>query len=84
MCSASCGGGKLRRTVRCVEENHNGDVIEEHADESECGNLVKPDLVESCNEFLCPTWRVGDWSDVRYKLFFILCFQIKVFKAALI
>ena len=63
-CSVSCGNGTLQRTIRCVEEKYNGDVIRIHEDESECGNFVKPESVEACNTFECPKWIVGNWSDV--------------------
>ena len=63
-CSVSCGNGTLQRTIRCVEEKYNGDIVRIHEDESECGNLVKPESVEACNTFQCPKWIVGNWSDV--------------------
>ncbi len=52
------------KTIRCVEEKYNGDVISVSDDESECGNLVKPETTEACNTFECPKWIVGNWSDV--------------------
>ncbi|XP_074140277.1 A disintegrin and metalloproteinase with thrombospondin motifs 9 isoform X2 [Sminthopsis crassicaudata] len=55
-CSKSCDSGIQRRRAICVSP-HN-DVL----DDSKCRHQEKV-TVQRCNEFLCPQWKSGDWSE---------------------
>ncbi|XP_074054912.1 A disintegrin and metalloproteinase with thrombospondin motifs 9 isoform X2 [Macrotis lagotis] len=55
-CSKSCDGGTQRRRAICVSP-HN-DVL----DDSKCRHQEKF-TIQRCNEFLCPQWKSGDWSE---------------------
>uniref|UniRef100_A0A7N6BZL0 Peptidase M12B domain-containing protein n=1 Tax=Anabas testudineus TaxID=64144 RepID=A0A7N6BZL0_ANATE len=54
-CSKSCGGGTRRRGAVCRKAEAGGD-------ESKCSQRDKL-TVQPCNEFLCPQWKTGDWSE---------------------
>ncbi|XP_034547279.1 A disintegrin and metalloproteinase with thrombospondin motifs 13 isoform X1 [Notolabrus celidotus] len=57
-CSASCGGGKRVRPVRCVQK-HRADVLK--VPDSECGTDDVPNAVEECNLQHCPArWHVSE------------------------
>lgn len=56
-CSKSCGGGSRRRGAACRKASEAG------GDESKCSQREKL-TVQPCNEFLCPQWKTGDWSEV--------------------
>lgn len=60
-CSKSCGGGTRRRGAVCRK------AAEAGGDESKCSQRDKL-TVQSCNEFLCPQWKTGDWSEVSSAL----------------
>uniref|UniRef100_A0A6Q2YCM6 ADAM metallopeptidase with thrombospondin type 1 motif, 9 n=1 Tax=Esox lucius TaxID=8010 RepID=A0A6Q2YCM6_ESOLU len=51
-CSKSCGGGSRRRAAVCGK-----------GDESKCSQRDKLTTVQNCNEFLCPAWKTGEWSE---------------------
>ncbi|XP_061583837.1 A disintegrin and metalloproteinase with thrombospondin motifs 9 [Cololabis saira] len=55
-CSKSCGGGSRRRAAVCRKTGDAG------ADESKCSQRDKL-TTQPCNEFLCPQWKTGDWSE---------------------
>uniref|UniRef100_A0A3Q0RHB0 ADAM metallopeptidase with thrombospondin type 1 motif 9 n=1 Tax=Amphilophus citrinellus TaxID=61819 RepID=A0A3Q0RHB0_AMPCI len=55
-CSKSCGGGTRRRGAVCRK------AAEAGGDESKCSQRDKL-TVQPCNEFLCPQWKTGDWSE---------------------
>uniref|UniRef100_A0AAR2JEP4 Peptidase M12B domain-containing protein n=1 Tax=Pygocentrus nattereri TaxID=42514 RepID=A0AAR2JEP4_PYGNA len=55
-CSKSCGGGTRRRSAVCGKSSEDDD------DESKCNSRDKL-TVQPCNEFLCPQWKTGDWSE---------------------
>uniref|UniRef100_A0A8C4KX37 ADAM metallopeptidase with thrombospondin type 1 motif 9 n=1 Tax=Equus asinus asinus TaxID=83772 RepID=A0A8C4KX37_EQUAS len=55
-CSKSCDGGTQRRRAICV--NTRNDVL----DDSKCTHQEKV-TIQRCNEFLCPQWKSGDWSE---------------------
>ncbi|MBN3323406.1 ATS9 metalloproteinase, partial [Atractosteus spatula] len=55
-CSKSCGGGTRRRAAKC------GKSAEAGHDESRCSQWEKL-TVQPCNEFLCPQWKTGEWSE---------------------
>ncbi|XP_060766580.1 A disintegrin and metalloproteinase with thrombospondin motifs 9-like isoform X3 [Neoarius graeffei] len=52
-CSKSCGGGTRRRSAVCKSPEN---------DESKCNTRDKL-VVQPCNEFQCPHWRTGEWSE---------------------
>ncbi|XP_053508704.1 A disintegrin and metalloproteinase with thrombospondin motifs 9 [Ictalurus furcatus] len=52
-CSKSCGGGTRRRSATCMSPEN---------DESKCNSRDKL-VVQPCNEFPCPQWRTGEWSE---------------------
>ncbi|XP_056293354.1 A disintegrin and metalloproteinase with thrombospondin motifs 9 [Pseudoliparis swirei] len=54
-CSKSCGGGARRRGAACRKAAEPGD-------ESKCSQRDKM-AAQPCNEFLCPQWKAGDWSE---------------------
>uniref|UniRef100_A0AAV2M8U5 Peptidase M12B domain-containing protein n=1 Tax=Knipowitschia caucasica TaxID=637954 RepID=A0AAV2M8U5_KNICA len=55
-CTKSCGGGTRHRGAVCSKApDHVGD-------ETMCSQRDKL-TVQSCNEFLCPWWKSGDWSE---------------------
>lgn len=56
-CSKSCGGGTRRRGAVCRK------AAEADGDESKCSQRDKL-TSQPCNEFLCPQWKTGDWSEV--------------------
>lgn len=56
-CSKSCGGGTRRRGAVCRK------AAEPDGDESKCSQRDKL-TSQACNEFLCPQWKTGDWSEV--------------------
>lgn len=60
-CSKSCGGGTRRRAAVCRKTGEAG------GDESKCSQRDKL-TIQPCNEFLCPQWKTGDWSEVSYAL----------------
>lgn len=60
-CSKSCGGGTRRRGAVCRK------AAEAGGDESKCNQRDKL-AVQPCNEFLCPQWKTGDWSEVSLTL----------------
>ncbi|XP_054472137.1 A disintegrin and metalloproteinase with thrombospondin motifs 9-like [Anoplopoma fimbria] len=55
-CSKSCGGGTRRRGAVCRK------AAEAGGDESKCSQRDKM-TVQPCNEFLCPQWKTGEWSE---------------------
>ncbi|KAL0600890.1 A disintegrin and metalloproteinase with thrombospondin motifs 9 [Plecturocebus cupreus] len=55
-CSKSCDGGTQRRRAICV--NTRNDVL----DDSKCTHQDKV-TIQRCNEFPCPQWKSGDWSE---------------------
>ncbi|XP_061689162.1 LOW QUALITY PROTEIN: A disintegrin and metalloproteinase with thrombospondin motifs 9-like [Syngnathoides biaculeatus] len=55
-CSKSCGGGMRRRGAVCRK------AAEAEGHESKCSQRDKL-AVQPCNEFLCPQWKSGDWSE---------------------
>ncbi|XP_058855652.1 A disintegrin and metalloproteinase with thrombospondin motifs 9-like [Acipenser ruthenus] len=55
-CSKSCGGGTQRRGAVCVSSL--GSVL----DDSKCSQQNKL-VTQKCNEFVCPQWKTGDWSE---------------------
>ncbi|XP_053716343.1 ADAMTS-like protein 1 isoform X1 [Synchiropus splendidus] len=59
-CSASCGGGVQSRSVSCVEEDVQGNIIP--ADEWKCLYATKTPIMQPCNSFTCPHWQAQEWS----------------------
>ncbi|KAJ8361216.1 hypothetical protein SKAU_G00177410 [Synaphobranchus kaupii] len=55
-CSKSCGGGVRRRGAACGKSGESGH------DDSQCSQRDKL-TVQPCNDFQCPQWKSGDWSD---------------------
>ncbi|XP_053114058.1 A disintegrin and metalloproteinase with thrombospondin motifs 20 isoform X2 [Hemicordylus capensis] len=55
-CSRSCGRGEKTREAFCM--NNFGHQLADR----ECHELPKT-VAQSCNEFLCPSWIVSDWSE---------------------
>ncbi|XP_029103687.1 A disintegrin and metalloproteinase with thrombospondin motifs 9 isoform X2 [Scleropages formosus] len=55
-CSKSCGGGTRRRAAAC------GKSGDSSRDESKCNQQEKV-TAQPCNEFQCPRWKSGDWSE---------------------
>lgn len=55
-CSKSCGVGTRRRGAVCRKAEAGGD-------DSKCSQRDKL-IMQPCNEFLCPQWKTGDWSEV--------------------
>ncbi|XP_038627931.1 A disintegrin and metalloproteinase with thrombospondin motifs 9 [Tachyglossus aculeatus] len=55
-CSKSCGGGTRRRRAVCI--NTFNDIL----DDSKCSQQEKV-TIQRCSDFLCPQWKVGDWSE---------------------
>uniref|UniRef100_A0A8C6UNL6 ADAM metallopeptidase with thrombospondin type 1 motif, 9 n=1 Tax=Neogobius melanostomus TaxID=47308 RepID=A0A8C6UNL6_9GOBI len=55
-CSKSCGGGTRQRGAVCRKAAESG------GDDNMCSQRDKL-AVQSCNEFLCPLWKSGDWSE---------------------
>ncbi|XP_076010207.1 A disintegrin and metalloproteinase with thrombospondin motifs 13 isoform X2 [Genypterus blacodes] len=57
-CSASCGGGRRQRPVRCVQRQ--GNEVSQVPD-SECSPDLAPNAAETCNIAHCPArWRVTE------------------------
>ncbi|KAJ6656242.1 hypothetical protein lerEdw1_003970 [Lerista edwardsae] len=55
-CSRSCGRGAKTREAFCVSS------LGHRLADRECHRLPKA-VTQSCNEFLCPSWAAGDWSE---------------------
>ncbi|XP_039620349.1 A disintegrin and metalloproteinase with thrombospondin motifs 13 [Polypterus senegalus] len=57
-CSASCGGGLMRRVLYCVRD---GDGSEEVLPNEECSTTSKPEELETCNPEPCPPrWKASE------------------------
>uniref|UniRef100_A0A0R3VZX6 ADAM_spacer1 domain-containing protein n=1 Tax=Taenia asiatica TaxID=60517 RepID=A0A0R3VZX6_TAEAS len=73
-CSATCGVGYQRRSVRCLlVERHAGppsksEVVGVEKPESECTarGLARPTDMQPCEASPCVKWSPGDWSEVRF------------------
>ncbi|KAL5012667.1 hypothetical protein ScPMuIL_011218 [Solemya velum] len=57
-CSVKCGTGVMRYTTTCIREN--GDGVEHHLPDSECGGLSRPAESENC--YMGGCWETTDWS----------------------
>uniref|UniRef100_A0A8C7ZK55 ADAM metallopeptidase with thrombospondin type 1 motif, 9 n=1 Tax=Oryzias sinensis TaxID=183150 RepID=A0A8C7ZK55_9TELE len=55
-CSKSCGGGTRHRGAICRKAAESG------GDDSKCSQRDKL-TIQPCNEFLCPQWKTGEWSE---------------------
>uniref|UniRef100_A0A3B3BTR9 ADAM metallopeptidase with thrombospondin type 1 motif, 9 n=1 Tax=Oryzias melastigma TaxID=30732 RepID=A0A3B3BTR9_ORYME len=55
-CSKSCGGGTRHRGAICRKAGESG------GDDSKCSQRDKL-TIQPCNEFLCPQWKTGEWSE---------------------
>lgn len=59
-CSKSCGSGRQRRGLQCVDQN------QQEVHEMYCVNLIRPPDLESCNTQDCELiWITGEWTEVR-------------------
>lgn len=56
-CSRSCARGVRTREAFCMNN------LGRHLPDRECQELPRV-VTQSCNEFLCPSWSVTDWSEV--------------------
>ncbi|CAB3407863.1 unnamed protein product [Caenorhabditis bovis] len=64
-CSASCGGGIARRSVKCAQTVSKTDGADAHIilRDEKC-HLKKPSDTETCNAIACPpTWVAAQWSE---------------------
>ncbi|XP_058256951.1 ADAMTS-like protein 3 isoform X1 [Hemibagrus wyckioides] len=59
-CSVSCGGGSQERSVVCVEEDMQGQIVQ--VEEWKCTHSPRPVSKQSCNNFDCPNWLAMEWS----------------------
>uniref|UniRef100_A0A8B9M7D3 Peptidase M12B domain-containing protein n=1 Tax=Accipiter nisus TaxID=211598 RepID=A0A8B9M7D3_9AVES len=69
-CSRSCERGVRTREAFCMNN------LGRHLPDRECRELPRV-VTQSCNEFLCPSWSVSEWSEVmnhvKLKMPLILC-----------
>ena len=68
-CSKVCGCGRQYRTIQCFD--FLGEEQLEEVDIRTCSlyadNQTLPSpLSQSCNNFTCPEWRVGNFSEVNW------------------
>ncbi|XP_026786423.3 ADAMTS-like protein 3 isoform X1 [Pangasianodon hypophthalmus] len=59
-CSVSCGGGSQERSVVCVEEDLQGQIVQ--VEEWKCTHSPRPVSKQGCNNFECPKWLAMEWS----------------------
>ncbi len=72
-CSVTCGqGGKKVRSVRCIDIQS---VEQDFVDDKYCNQTIRPINVTNCNEFRCPQWNFGQWSEVCLRDFITLTIQ---------
>lgn len=65
-CSVTCGtDGKKARNVICIDANSKG---QERVDEKYCNESLRPVNITNCNEFRCPQWNFGQFSEVTSKV----------------
>ncbi|XP_062325813.1 A disintegrin and metalloproteinase with thrombospondin motifs 9 [Osmerus eperlanus] len=55
-CSKTCGGGTRRRGAVCGKSSDGA------SEDSKCSQREKL-TSQPCNEFVCPQWKTGDWSE---------------------
>ncbi|XP_053551372.1 A disintegrin and metalloproteinase with thrombospondin motifs 13 [Bombina bombina] len=57
-CTASCGGGVMHRTVRCMQKQHDTENI---LSDENCAHLPHPETISSCAQEPCPArWEVSE------------------------
>lgn len=62
-CEGPCTDSTQNRKVTCQA------VVEQKLVElpnNACINITRPTSVRPCNKTRCPSWRVGEWGQVRY------------------
>ena len=57
-CSVTCGAGIRYRTAVCVDSESNT------LSDEKCSS-VEPEKTQKCERDICPTWRTGDWTEVK-------------------
>lgn len=64
-CSVACEGGQRARIVKCTAQSRS-QTKNEYVDDSKCDQGSRPVSVTTCNNFRCPMWNMGLWSDVSF------------------
>ncbi|XP_063700230.1 A disintegrin and metalloproteinase with thrombospondin motifs 15 [Culicoides brevitarsis] len=59
-CSVACEGGQKARIVKCQLRSS---LKTEYVDDSKCDQDLKPVSVATCNNWRCPIWTYGRWSE---------------------
>lgn len=62
-CSVACEGGQRARIVKCTAQSRS-QTKNEYVHDSKCDQASRPISVTTCNNFRCPMWNMGLWSDV--------------------
>uniref|UniRef100_A0A336JY65 CSON006040 protein n=1 Tax=Culicoides sonorensis TaxID=179676 RepID=A0A336JY65_CULSO len=65
-CSVACEGGQRIRSVKCTAQSRT-QINNQFVSDSLCDESMRPLNVTLCNNFRCPMWNMGLWSECNDK-----------------